>query len=54
MEVRDDGLSIRLESLTDADDEALVGETDDTAGATEPAEQPETGVKRGKRIGWWW
>ena len=54
MDVRDDGLSIRLESLTDAEDEALVGETDDTSGTTEPVEPPETGGRRGTRIRWWW
>ena len=57
MEERSNGLPQRLpkrlEPLTDADDEALMGDTN-TAGTTEPDETPDTGVKRGNRIGWWW
>src|SRR5688500_3535407 len=40
-----------LEPLNNADDEALMDETDTTPGTTEPEEQPETGVKRGNRTG---
>jgi hypothetical protein len=55
MEVPGVRLSQRLEPLSDADDEALVGDTaQDTPGTTEPEEKPETGIKRGTRIGWWW
>ena len=57
MEERSNGLPqrlpIRLEPLTDAVHEALMGDTD-TSGTTEPEEKPDTGVKRGNRIGWWW
>jgi hypothetical protein len=69
MELPSIGLSQRLEGLNDADGEALVGETAQhtageiaqpaprdslTARETEPVEKPETGTKRGNRIGWWW
>jgi hypothetical protein len=58
MEERGSGLSQRLpqrlEPLSDAEDEALMGETDNALDTTEPAEKPATGVKRGTRIGWWW
>jgi len=57
MEERSNGLPQRLpkrlEPLTDADDEALMGDTT-TPGTTEPESAPDTGVKRGNRIGWWW
>jgi hypothetical protein len=57
MEERRSGISQRispgLEPLTDADDEALMGDTT-TTGTTEPESAPDTGVKRGTRIGWWW
>ena len=58
MEERRNGLSQRipqpLEPLSYADDEAVMGETDNTPGTTEPEDKPDAGVKRGNRIGWWW
>ena len=58
MEERGSGISQRvprcLESLSDAHDEALMGEPDDTSDTTEPVDTPDTGVERGNRIGWWW
>ncbi|HEX6022159.1 MAG TPA: hypothetical protein VFZ00_09190 [Solirubrobacter sp.] len=46
-----DGRDERLPELTDADREGIV---DETPAEPEPAEEPETGIKPGTGIGWWW
>ena len=55
MEVPGVGRSQRLEPLSDADDEAVVGDTaPDTDGTTEPEDKPATSISRGNGIRWWW
>ena len=58
MDERSSGISQRvpqrLESMSDAHDEALMDEKDSTPETTEPVDEPDMGVQRGSRIGWWW